>query len=115
MILLRKVKSPQSAVVLMVQYRRDKCWQEAGVWGGVGQTLCMWWHRGFTVADALTRSSVSSLRMGQGVCPFLHLDKKKVLMGELCLGRGTRRQKPGNSSIFRRSGHLGLYRNDFHG
>lgn len=31
MILLRKVKSPQSAVVLMVQYRRDKCWQEAGV------------------------------------------------------------------------------------
>lgn len=70
MILLRKVKSPQSAVVLMVQYHRDKCWQEAGVWGGVGQTLCMWWHRDFTVADALRRSSVSRLRMGQGVCPF---------------------------------------------
>lgn len=37
---------------------------------------------------------------------------KKVLMGELCLGGGTRRQKPVNSSMFR-SGHLGLYRNGF--
>lgn len=53
----------------------------AGGWG-----VCVWWWcwpstavhdgMGFTVADALTKSSKSRLRMGQGVCPFLYLDQK---------------------------------------
>lgn len=77
MILLRKVKSPQSAVVLMVQYRRDKCWQEAGVWGGVGQTLCMWWHRDFTVADALKKVQCEQTQNGTRCLPFSCILTKK--------------------------------------
>jgi hypothetical protein len=69
---------------------------------------------GFTVADALTRSSESRLRIKVPALSCILTKNKIVLMGN-CLSGGTRRQKPGNCSKFRRSGHLGLYRNGFMG